>query len=49
VVGRLTGLLMYLSPLRIAFILVLTVAMCMVSGTVAVRRIFTVDPAEVFK
>jgi putative ABC transport system permease protein len=49
VVGQLTGLLLYLTPLRIAFILVLTVAMCMVSGAIAVRRIFTADPAEVFK
>jgi putative ABC transport system permease protein len=49
VVGRQTGLLMYLTPLRIAFILVLTVSMCVVSGTIAVRRILTADPAEVFK
>jgi putative ABC transport system permease protein len=49
IVARLTGLLLYLTPLRLAFILALTVAMCMTSGIIAVRRVLTADPAEVFK
>jgi putative ABC transport system permease protein len=49
VVAGLTGLLMFLNPFRIASILVLTVAMCMVAGAMAVRRILTADPAEVFR
>lgn len=49
IVGGLTGLLMFLTPLRMALILVLTVAMCQISGLLAVRRVLTTDPAEVFK
>ncbi|MBM4072457.1 MAG: FtsX-like permease family protein [Planctomycetes bacterium] len=49
IVGGLTGLLMLLTPWRIAFILVLAVAMCAVSGIIAVRRVMHTDPAEVFK
>jgi putative ABC transport system permease protein len=49
VVAGLTGLLMFLTPLRIGSIFVLTVAMCVVSGAMAVRRILTADPAEVFR
>jgi putative ABC transport system permease protein len=49
IVSGLTGLLMYLTVWRIAFILVLTVAMCMVSGVIAVRRVMQADPAEVFR
>jgi putative ABC transport system permease protein len=49
IVSGLTGLLMFLTPIRIAVILVVTVAMCLISGTIAVRRILTADPAEVFK
>lgn len=49
VVSGLTGLLMFLTPLRIAFILALTVTMCVVSGIIAVRRVMQADPAEVFR
>ena len=49
VVGNLTGLLLFLTVGRIAFIFVLTVAMCMVSGIIAVRRVVQADPAEVFR
>lgn len=49
IVGGLTGLLMFLTPWRIAFILVLAVAMCAVSGIIAVRRVMQADPAEVFR
>lgn len=48
-VSSLTGLLMFLTPWRIAFILVLSVAMCTVSGIIAVRRVMQADPAEVFR
>ena len=44
-----TGLLLYLDPGRILFILMLTVLMCTASGSIAVRRILTADPAEVFR
>lgn len=49
IVGSLTGLLMFLTPWRMAFILVLAVTMCAVSGIIAVRRVMQADPAEVFK
>ncbi len=49
IVAGLTGLLMFLTADRIAFILLLTVAMCMLSGAIAVRRVVTTDPAEVFR
>ena len=48
VIGSLTGLLLFLTPWRITSVLILTVAMCMVSGAMAVRRVSTADPAEVF-
>jgi putative ABC transport system permease protein len=48
VVSGLTGLLMFLTPARIALVLLLTVVMCLISGTIAIRRILTTDPAEVF-
>jgi putative ABC transport system permease protein len=44
-----TGLLMFLTPPRIALVLLVTVAMCLISGAIAMRRILTADPAEVFK
>jgi putative ABC transport system permease protein len=49
VVSGLTGLLMFLTPLRAATVLALTVAMCMVAGVAAVRDVLTADPAEVFR
>jgi putative ABC transport system permease protein len=48
-VGALTGLVMYLTPLRCAFILVLTVVMCAASGAIAVGKVLTADPVEVFR
>jgi putative ABC transport system permease protein len=44
-----TGLLMYFTPDRVAFVLGVTVVMCLISGTIAILRILTADPAEVFK
>jgi len=49
IVSYLTGLLMYLNVPRAGFVLGVTVAMCLVSGCIAIRRILTADPAEVFK
>jgi putative ABC transport system permease protein len=44
-----TGLLMYLNVWRLAFVLFLTVVMCMVAGVFAVRDVLKTDPAEVFR
>jgi putative ABC transport system permease protein len=49
IVAGLTGLLMFLTPLRILLIFGFTVVMCMGAGAIAVRRILTTDPAEVFR
>ena len=43
-----TGLPMRVSLSRAALILMLTVGMCVLSGFLALRRVRTVDPAEVF-
>lgn len=43
-----TGILMYLTPLRVALIFSFTVAMCVIGGLIAVRRVTTVDPAELY-
>ena len=47
-VAHWTGLLMYLTGPRIALVLALTVAMCAVSGGIAIRKVLSADPAEVF-
>lgn len=44
-----TGLLMALSPARAGAILALTVAMCGLSGLLAMRKVLSADPAELFK
>ncbi len=44
-----TGLLLEMTPLQLAFVLTLTVAMCLLSASLAVRRVLTADPAEVFR
>jgi putative ABC transport system permease protein len=43
-----TGLPLCLTLLRGGLVLVLTVSMCFVSGVIAVRKVQTADPAEVF-
>jgi putative ABC transport system permease protein len=48
VVGQYTGLLMRLTPGRAGFVLALTVAMCVVSGLLAMRKVLRADPAELF-
>jgi putative ABC transport system permease protein len=42
------GLPMYLTPLRILLIFSLATVMCVVSGLLALRKVQTTDPAEVF-
>jgi putative ABC transport system permease protein len=48
VVGEATLIALAMSPGRAATVLGLTVAMCLVSGLMALRRVWTTDPAEVF-
>jgi putative ABC transport system permease protein len=43
-----TGLLMQMTPMRALSICLLTFGMCLVSGILAVRKVQTTDPAEVF-
>jgi putative ABC transport system permease protein len=49
VVGWWTGLVMCLTWFWTTVILVLSLAMCWLSGALAVRRVITVDPVEVFR
>ncbi len=43
-----TGLVMLLSVPRIVLVLVLTAVMCLLSGMIAVRRLWAADPASLF-
>ncbi len=43
-----TGLIMMLTPLRILLIFGLTLLMCVLSGILAVRRLWSADPATLF-
>jgi len=43
-----TGLLMQMTPSRALTTLLLTFMMCLISGTIAVRKVQSTDPAEVF-
>jgi putative ABC transport system permease protein len=43
-----TGLLMYLTLPRVSLILVATLAMCIISGLLAVRKLLAADPASLF-
>lgn len=47
--AALTGLPMRQTPERVALVFVVTVAMCLCSGLLAVRKLFAADPAELFK
>jgi putative ABC transport system permease protein len=42
------GLPMRMTPLRVLLILGMTAAMCVASGALALRKVKTADPAEVF-
>jgi putative ABC transport system permease protein len=46
--ARSTGLLMVLTAPRAALVLSWTVAMCAVSGGLAMRKVFAADPAELY-
>ncbi len=43
-----TGLLMALTPLRALFVYGLTLAMCIASGVIAIRKLRSADPASLF-
>jgi putative ABC transport system permease protein len=43
-----TGLPLVLTVERTVFVLVLTLAMCCISGAIALRKVQSADPAEVF-
>lgn len=45
---RATGLVMSLKPVGSALILGLTILMCVLAGTLAARRLLSVDPAELY-
>lgn len=48
VMERMTGIVMFQTPARAAFVFVLTVGMCVLAGLIAVKRVLQADPAEVF-
>jgi putative ABC transport system permease protein len=48
VLAGMTGLPLYLTIGRVSLILLLTVALSMVAGVLAVRKVLVTDPAEVF-
>lgn len=47
-ISLVTGLTLALTPATAALVLVVTVAMCVVSGLLAVRKLLSLDPAELF-
>jgi putative ABC transport system permease protein len=49
VVVAMTGLPMVFDPMRAAFVLVLTVLMCFAAGLLALRKLETADPADMFR
>jgi putative ABC transport system permease protein len=48
-VVAMTGLPMVFDPMRAALVLGLTVLMCFAAGLVALRKLATADPAEMFR
>jgi putative ABC transport system permease protein len=48
VLAEWTGLLMLLTPPRAALVYLFTLAMCMTSGLLAMRKVLAADPAELF-
>ncbi|MCA9231470.1 MAG: FtsX-like permease family protein [Planctomycetales bacterium] len=48
VLGDQTGLLMLMTPMVIVFVFTTTVAMCVASGLLAVRKLLAADPASLF-
>jgi putative ABC transport system permease protein len=47
-ISSITGLTLVLTWLTAALVLAVTVAMCIVSGLLAVRKLVSLDPAELF-
>ena len=43
-----TGLVLQLTPARVLLVFAFTVAMCLISGVLAIRKVVGVDPAELF-
>ncbi len=48
-ISETTGLIMILTPARIATVFVLTLLMCLTGGALAVRKLVSSDPASLFK
>jgi putative ABC transport system permease protein len=47
-IANFTGLVLQLTVQRVLNIYIATIAMCIISGTFAMRKVLTTDPAEVF-
>lgn len=47
--SEITGLVMILTPLRVAMVFGLTLLMCLVGGLLAVRKLVSSDPAALFR
>jgi putative ABC transport system permease protein len=48
VVGQAVAMDMIMTWARVGWVFVLTVGMCLTAGTIAMRRVYSADPAEVF-
>jgi putative ABC transport system permease protein len=48
ILTALTGIVTKLTVARVLLVFILTLAMCFVSGLLAVRKALAVDPAELF-
>lgn len=48
ILTEITGIVTYVTVARVGVVLALTLAMCLVSGLLAVRKALAVDPAELF-
>lgn len=48
VVGQAVAMDMIMTMSRVVWVFLLTVAMCLIAGTIAMRRVYSADPAEVF-
>jgi putative ABC transport system permease protein len=46
--GNATGLLFQMTPARVLGLYAMTYVMCFISGAIAVRKVQSADPAEVF-
>jgi len=48
ILQNLSGIIMRMTPGRIAIVFTMTVLMCLVSSFIAIRKVIRTDPAEVF-